>query len=331
MIARLSVAGLVLERYNSNHLLLPSSPTAGCDAAAKPPSTPSWWRRHLSWIIALPIPRVLVKNDSVFVHGGLVQRERDATRLRELLLHPKVQQARTLRDMPALNEVAHQITCITYGKGLTPQDREDFLARYGCTGWTLEVLETILELAKDRGVVEIGAGHGQWARALNDLHNESNLQKKDFEFVTAFDNMAELPLNPNIYRKTQPAHDYFYPKVQQCKNSFEVLEKPANQGRVLMLVFPSAGSTMALDSLKAYVATGENHDTIIYVGEGRGGANAPDEFFDYLEDNKWILLKVMQVKPFGTKGYEKLYILKRPPSVPADENNLFSTLHEQQP
>jgi hypothetical protein len=185
------------------------------------------------------------------------------------------------------------------------------LQQYGCTGWTVEVLETLLDLAKDRGIVEIGAGHGQWARALNDLYKEST--GSDFEVVTAFDTMQELPLNANVYRRTQPAHDYFYSKVQQCTNPFQVMEQPATKGRVLMLVFPSPGSDMALDSLKAYIATGDNHDTLVYVGEGRGGANAPDEFFDYLEDNQWILVKVMAVKSFGTKGQEKLYILKRPP------------------
>ena len=176
----------------------------------------------------------------------------------------------------------------------------------------MEVLETLLELGKDRGIVEIGAGHGQWARALNDLFQQSCRDtKQDMEFVTAYDTMTELPLSADIYRRTQPAHDYFYPKVQECKNAYQVMEQPLNQGRLLLLVFPSPGP-MSLDTLKAYVATGDHHDTIVYVGEGREGANASNEFFDYLEEHHWILTKVLPVKSFGNKGYEKMFLLTRP-------------------
>ena len=177
----------------------------------------------------------------------------------------------------------------------------------------MEVLETILQLGKDRGIVEIGAGHGQWARALNDLyqHQQSSRNNtQDLEFVTAYDTMTELPLNANLYRRTQPAHDYFYPKVQECKNAYQVMEQSCNQGRILLMVFPSPGP-MSLDTLKAYVATGGDHNTLVYVGEGREGANAPNEFFDYLEENQWIVTKILPVESFGSKGYEKMCILTR--------------------
>ena len=53
------------------------------------------------------------------------------------------------------------------------------------------------------------------------------------------------------------------------------------------------------------------NDTVVFVGEGRGGANANDDLFNLFENGEWTLMKVAQVKPLGSKGYEKLYILKR--------------------
>ena len=91
-------------------------------------STPSWLRRHVvSWVYPLPFPRPLVTKDSIFcdttLQRGLRQRECDA----KLLLALLRDKPRTM-DITALNELAYQITAITYGKGLTPQDRENFLA-----------------------------------------------------------------------------------------------------------------------------------------------------------------------------------------------------------
>ena len=52
---------------------------------------------------------------------------------------------------------------------------------------------------------------------------------------------------------------------------------------------------------------------VIYVGEGRDGANGDDEFFDLLtKTGEWILVKEMDVlRPPGNKGYEQLFILQR--------------------
>ena len=86
---------------------------------------------------------------------------------------------------------------------------------------------------------------------------------------------------------------------------------------------------MALETVEAYVNSSpayrgsQQNETVVYVGEGRGGANANDAFFDYLlgcnneedgnkEGSGWILEKVMNVqKSPGGKGYEKMFIFKR--------------------
>ena len=198
-----------------------------------------------------------------------------------------------------------------------------FGQRYGCTGWTPEMLDRMLELGKDRGFVEIGAGHGQWARALMDADksrreadgydNNTNVHSdKFFEFVLAYDTMEDLPLNTNVYHAyTKPAREYFYDRVRKMETTEATLRQWSCRGRILLLVYPSPGS-MALDTIKAYVAMGEENDMVVYVGEGRGGCNANDELFEYFESNQeWILLDVLPgVAQPGGKGFENMYILQ---------------------
>eukprot|EP00050_Salpingoeca_kvevrii_P017483 m.65594 g.65594 ORF g.65594 m.65594 type:complete len:70 (+) comp7578_c0_seq7:883-1092(+) len=50
-------------------------------------------------------------------------------------------------------------------------------------------------------------------------------------------------------------------------------------------------------------------DTLIYVGEGRGGVNANDAFFDELE-RSWICTKVVKLDPFP-QCFERLFVLQR--------------------
>jgi hypothetical protein len=205
---------------------------------------------------------------------------------------------------------------ILYGPDTHPQQRQAFLQQYGCTGWTEEVIITLLELGASRGFVEIGAGNGQWARILTDRYLESEYfsqnPKKTFEFCLAYDNMSALPLNPEVYHeRTQPYHRFFYPNVQPCNSIDNVLGQWKCRGRVLLLVYPSPGNDMAADALKAYAEISPLNDTVVYVGEGRGGANANDAFFDCVESGEWILAQMIPVRIFGSKGYEKLHVLKR--------------------
>lgn len=146
---------------------------------------------------ALPLPRRLLPNDPVFsdstLKRGLRQRSRDESSLK--ILQEQVQKAvQERKDMAHIRSLHEQFCAIAYGSGVTPQEREDFVVvsaisvlviqanlsmisslttgvitqRYGCTGWTDDVLDALFELGDSRGYVEIGAGNGQWARALTD-------------------------------------------------------------------------------------------------------------------------------------------------------------------
>lgn len=277
-------------------------------------SDPSWIRRQLySWKIipSLPIPRVLHQFDPdlTLAYKQQSQRERDENRVRQL--QQELQLSINKSDKKSIGETLKEIYEILYGKDVLPQDRQDFLMRYGCTGFTNEILDRLVEIGQNRGIVEIGAGNGQWARALHDRYQNTTLNtkhKKSFDFIMAFDNMSQLPLNPKIYhKKTQPHHDFFYEKVQKCDTELSVLKHFVCRGRILLLVYPSPGD-MAHQAIQTYAETSDRNDTVVYVGEGRGGANANDAFFDYLESGDWVLLETHAVLPFGDKGYEKAFI-----------------------
>jgi hypothetical protein len=309
------------------------------DKDTAPPTAASWTRRSLSalGLVSLPIPRVLTKNDPALriSRRRLRQRQQDDVALRTLQqqmvpLLQQTQQGQVTDNKVAVGAMLKRSFEIIYGTNLKPQDRQDFLQRYGCTGWTEDIVTMLLDMAKERGIVEIGAGHGQWSRILTDRYKQQQQQQqntslpssspsplrssKHFDFVLAYDDMSELPLDARIYNdRTQPYHDFFYSQVQKSHSVESVLQQWQCRSRVLLLVFPPPGD-MAFHAASAYVDAHVSpvfNDTIVYVGEGRGGANADDAFFDLMESGDWVLLKVMPVQSFGDKGFEKLYVLKR--------------------
>jgi len=219
---------------------------------------------------------------------------------------------------------------VVYGDGITPQIREDFLAKYGCTGFTDDILQHLVNEFGQRGIVEVGAGNGQWARALSDHYralNNSDGPSKSWNFILAYDNMKQLPLSPKVYHKnTLPANKYFF-DVKRSASHIDAVQ--SSRGRALLLVYPPP-RTMAIETMQAYVDASPGYhnashtnDTIVYVGEGRGGANANDAFFDYFlgcndsnnedtEKIQWVLEKVMNVQfSPGGKGYEKMFVFRR--------------------
>jgi len=281
------------------------------------------------WHIPMPIPRVLTMNDPVFLYPqlikGLIQRTKDEQQLRSLSYAAK--EAHDSKDPTKIAHVMNQISEIAFGKGITPQMREDFLIQFGCTGYTEEIIIYLLELCRSRGIVEIGAGNGRWARQLTDRYSQEkqNLKlgsQRIWDFVLAFDDMTNVPLSPKIYHNlTQPSKDFFFTRVRKCSSHIDAVRRIECRGRVLLLVYPPPGP-MALETVEAYVnAYPEGNDTVIYVGEGKGGANANDAFFDYFlrgesrpndRKNRWCLMKVINVHPpLGGKGYERLFVLKR--------------------
>lgn len=229
-----------------------------------------------------------------------------------------LEKAPAIRSSPEkMKALSQELFEVTYGKGVSAQQREDFLVRFGCTGWNEQVLAFILKIAGSRGIVEIGAGHGQWARALNDAYAEQQRAKshKQFDFVLAYDDNSNLPLNTHVYNPyTKPHHEFFgnVRKLESPEHMGKVLRSWTCRGRILLLVYPPP-TAMATQVVTAYVhAAPKDNNTVIFVGEGRGGANGDDSLFDYFENGEWELLDEMAVRrPPGDKGYERLFVLRR--------------------
>mmetsp|Transcript_32788 Transcript_32788/g.36516 ORF Transcript_32788/g.36516 Transcript_32788/m.36516 type:complete len:383 (+) Transcript_32788:78-1226(+) len=331
-----------IERNNSNRLVN-NTTSLTTSSSGITIHQPSIWFRLLAriGIISHNLPRLLTPNDPAFKISKrfLRRRQNDEEKMRQLLTEEVPKIARNDPNFEhKIGALRNEILQLAHGKGVTAQMREDFLIRYGCTGFNDDILNRLVELCANRGVVEIGAGHGQWEKALSCTYgnfltkrsdssnpdannNESTFSKlahkktekrKRFDFVLAYDNNSNLPLNTHIYNQyTQPHHDYFG-KVQNLESKidlYKVLRSWACRGRALLLVYPPPGP-MAIDSVKTYIDAAPVNDTLIYVGEGRGGANGDDALFDVLENGEWTLVEVIQVLlPPGNKGCEKLYIL----------------------
>lgn len=109
----------------------------------------------------------------------------------------------------------------------------------------------------------------------------------------AFDTKESLPLNET------DSPQQFDVKVGDEK----VLNKYKN--RALLIVYPPPGPA-ALQWTEAH-----NGKMVIYCGEGRGGVNADQTFFDALETNFEIKTVVKDFEPFGTKSFERMWVLQR--------------------
>lgn len=194
----LAAAGLFLSQaptpndFRSNYVGCEKTASNVHSSRALHATPPSWIRKEVLARIGVPLPtpRVIKKGDPALKlpKRALDRRQKDEKRMLELL-----ETAPSMKGDPEkLKKLGSEIFEVTYGKGVTPQLREDFLIRYGCTGWTDEIVKTLVELCESRGIVEIGAGHGQWARALSDAYDSLNQdgdrkKSKRFDFVLAYD------------------------------------------------------------------------------------------------------------------------------------------------
>jgi hypothetical protein len=308
------------------------------------------------WPVGVPtLPRPLRHRDPLWTltRSQLRQRGRDEATLQTIVaeIHQRLQsqqqqqsQQHTLENdqleqfRSGIAKLQKQWLDTAYGPGVTLADRRQFLERYGCTGFTDQVLDCILDQHQSAGIVEIGAGNGQWARALSERYGARHQEQQQsssnqnssssYQVVLAYDDMSQLPLSPEVYHeKTKVAHNHFgtvrpllgggnAKQTNETEVSADALRFTLQQwqcrGRALLLVYPPPASDMAVQSVRVYDQLAQDDHTIIYVGEGRGGATANDAFFDYLESSgQWLIWQVRDVESFGTKGYEKLYVLKK--------------------
>ena len=229
----------------------------------------------------------------------------------------------TLSPPPHITQVREGIEAVLY-PGQEPGSRQQYLDEFGCAAWTPEALASVRRWAGGAGVVEVGAGAGKWAAALRAAGVD----------VRAFDDESELP-DPGPEARAAGA------AAEVELGDERVLARRDLYRRALLLVFPPRGP-MAGNCLAAYQG-----DTLIYVGEGRGGVNGDAAFFDALEGTataapatvnaaapapsgglagreggagagrgraggagQWVLRHSEDLAPFPG-GFERLYVFKR--------------------
>lgn len=136
--------------------------------------------------------------------------------------------------------------------------REGMVRKYS---WAIPNEEALQTIARYAPILEIGAGTGYWAYLLRQMGVE----------------VAALDLNP-------PREDSDCNPHHPFQSTWTHVRKPFGPGlavyhkHALFLCWPPYDSPMARRWLLRYPG-----DTVIYVGEWRGGCTADDDFFFHLE------------------------------------------------
>ena len=198
---------------------------------------------------------------------------------------------------------------VNYDGAATADERDAYVHKYGCVAWTPTALDAIAELRQP--IVEVGAGDGQWAKALR-----AHARLVD---VVAFDDGTELPSRFGVDEARSGSRSSSSSGGGSSSSSARHRQPVVTLGvdgraaaarhpdRALLLVAPPPGRAAA-GWLAAYKG-----NTVVFVGEGRGGANADEEFFATLE-RFFTLVRTAPLDPFPG-GCEKLWILQRKQSL----------------
>ena len=190
--------------------------------------------------------------------------------------------------------VQSESAALTWGDADGQRRRARFVETYGCVGWTDETLEAIVAHSP---IVEVGAGRGQWQRALTRAGAD----------VLAFDNLSAVPGAREAGAEASAeasasAPDAFVGDVRRGDERKLSSRWLRRQDRTLLVVYPE-GDLMER-CLRRY-----RGDVALFVGEGRGGVNGGASLFDLLE-REWDVERVVPVRPFEG-GYERLWVLRR--------------------
>ena len=189
-----------------------------------------------------------------------------------------------------------ETAALTWGSEEGQKRRAEFVERFGCVGWTDAALE---EIAKHSPIVEMGAGRGQWQRALTERGVD----------VLAYDDGSAVP-----GANERPRGD--------ARSEFRGVARRGDETRLRSFWVRRANRTLLVVYPEGdlLVKCLENYDgpVVLFVGEGRGGVNGAAETFDYVE-KRFDVEKTVPVTPFGD-GHEKLWVLRRKPTREAGDD-----------
>lgn len=147
--------------------------------------------------------------------------------------------------------------------------RDYFSTEYGWSVPSKEAIEELKEFVGGDQVVEIGSGHGLWAKLMQDI----GIQVTPTDY---FEGRGEYTAKKDSFTE-----------VEDLQN-LEALQKYSGYN-VLMMSWPPYDSPMANETLSAFKG-----NKLIFIGEGYGGCTADDDFFDQLE-KEWERIKGIQI------------------------------------
>lgn len=157
--------------------------------------------------------------------------------------------------------------------------------------WAVPDDEAIRILVKYSPLIEIGAGLGYWAALIEDAGGD----------IRAYDRAPVWTSIRNNHIRLTPETMGGYTRV--WVGGPEKLRCKVNEGRTLFLCWPPYSSPMAANCLVHLPAR------VIYVGEGPGGCNADDRFFELLEG--YYTLTFAHVIPQWEGIHDELYVYER--------------------
>lgn len=137
-----------------------------------------------------------------------------------------------------------------------------------------ETIHWMKTACEGRPILEIGAGRGYWAAQLA----QAGLT------VRAFDSEPPDSAENISFPQADGQRDVWH-EVQQVRDLTKCVEEHADHA--LLLCWPPGwGNPMAIDTLRAFENVGG--ETVVFIGQSRGGMNATDEFFDSLSEH-WTM------------------------------------------
>lgn len=145
------------------------------------------------------------------------------------------------------------------------EQREELVEEYAWAIPNREAIETIVQYGP---IVEVGAGAGYWAWCIDQLGGvvaatDSDPAESTYRHVASYD--ARRRVHAMVADELDSA---------------------------LLMVWPPYDDPMAANALEAYPG-----ETVIYVGEGRGGCTADDRFHRLLHQG-WELVETVDIPTY---------------------------------
>jgi len=166
------------------------------------------------------------------------------------------------------------------------------------TAWAIpskEAIQSISQFAGKETILEIGAGLGYWAMLII---------KKGGKIIATDSKKSNWKHNANP------------PYVPIIKMNHKKALKTFTNASVLFLCWPPYDTPMAYESLEGFQG-----NKLIYIGEGDGGCNGTDEFFQLLNEH-WKEIKTVNIKQwYGI--HDRLFLYERVPVVPLTRSLIF--------